>query len=490
MTPAELALTDFVFFTEHFLELKLWDCQKNWAEKVQSVIDGDYSGLLCLGPADHGKTSRVVVPLILWLLARDRKNRIILVGNTDAYAEQIGRAVANRIELTPSLSKHFGLRKGLKWAANELQIERPNWKDKDPSLLCLGAGAEVQSQRADYLLTDDIATRRNSRTEGQRQAIKSYFFTDLKSRLDKVTLTKNKTLVFGHRVDAGDLYADLVDKKGWLTIQDRAILEDSTKKILAPEGHTYDELSEARADDPVGFELLYQQRAVSSGKFLTRTNMELCRKPGMRFYQSLPGNVRSEFTSTWISLDPAFSTNRWSSYAVMMLWGLRPDRTRTLLWGMRDKFTPENLLAFMEVKHRLFNPDHFIIEANQGQTLLIPHMRRIFPNQSSKFIPVWSVNPNGQMDTELQEIFNLYCGEKPMVEIPYYSAQEQAFAHAMTEEYVGFPDFRYRDILMSQYIGEKGMGLITNHERKATTGGRGVVGSVVQGLRRRRFIYS
>ena len=486
MTKIELALTDFQFFTEHYLGLKLWECQKSWQNKVQTVMDGEYVGLQCLGPADHGKTSRVVIPLILWIWARDRKNRIILCGNTDDYSEQIGRAVMNRIDRQQKLGEDFGLKRGIKWAANEMHIERPNWEDKDPSLLCVGAGAEIQSQRADFIITDDICTRRNSRTEQQRQSLNSYFETDLGSRLDSTSgLGKGKTFIFGHRVEPSDLYGTNLGREDWVYVEDRAIVDDSQEKILCPEGHTYKKLNDKRMRDPIGFELLYQQRAAGTGKFVTRSAMESVRRADLKFANYMTPELRGQFKFTWLTLDPAFTVQRWSSYAVFMLWGMKLDGTRTLLWALRDKVVPETLHKIMEMKFRLYNPDHFCIEDNQAQTLLLSHMRRKFPEQASKFKSITTTSSNGSLEDDLCKIFEMYNHDKPIIEIPYSGPTEQAFAHAMLEEYIAYPDGKTRDILMSQYIGEKGLGLIKDEKRTGYKTPYGIMGNVARTYRRR-----
>ena len=486
---AEIALTDFQYFISHYLDKKLWKCQEAWADKFQTVVDSDsWKALCCLAPADHGKTSMIVVPGIIWLLARDLNNRIGLIGNTDPYAHQIVRLVMGQIDRNPKLEKDFQMRRGPQWSVSDgMILERPNWDDKSPSLLGVGVGADIQSQRWDYLFTDDMATRKNSRSEMQRDHLRSYYFTDALSRLDKTDPTKNKVFNFGHRVESSDIHQAMEGKKDYLYVIDRAIVDDTTQLILAPEGHTYEELSEARKDDPVGFELVFQQRAVACGKFITRASMEKCRRPELRFYtNSLPAEVRCQFKFTWISLDPAFTQNRWSSFMVMQMWGMKHDgKTRQLLWAIREKTSPETLLPLMEMKFRIFRPDHFLIESNQAQLLLQTHMQKVFPNDHTKFKKVATLNPDGKLDDELSIMFDLYQTDPPLVELPYHGASEQAFIHTMTEEFLGYPDFRYRDCLMSQYVGEKGLGLIKQETRTGYMG-RGIVGSVSRGVRLRQ----
>lgn len=489
---AEVALSDFAYFVGHYFDKTLWRCQLNWADKFQLVVDSDqWKGYQCLAPADHGKTSTIVTPGAIWLLARDLDTRIGIIGNTDPYAQQIVRSIMAQIDQNPKLERDFGLRRGNQWSVSEgITVERPKFDLKSPSVLGVGVGADLQSQRFDYVFTDDMATRKNSTTEAKRDWLRSYFYTDVMSRLDKTATVKNKVFVFGHRVEPADVYEAMEGNKNWIYTCDKAIIEEPTDSnpegiILAPEGHTFEELSEQRKNDPVGFALVYQQQAVATGRFITRIAIEKCRRPELKFYtNSLPPEVRSQFKFTWISLDPAFTQNRWSSYMVMMMWGMKHDgKTRQLLWAIREKVNPETLHALMEMKFRLFRPDHFLIESNQAQLLLQTHMQKTFPNDHSKFKKVPTVNPDGKLDDELNLMFDLYQSEPPLVEIPYHGAAEQAFAHSLASELMGYPDYRYRDCMMAQYVGEKGLGLIKQETRTGYLG-RGIVGSVSSRVRR------
>ena len=498
LSRQELALVDFQFFIESYCRRRLWRCQKKWANVVQTCIDGDYRGLRLLAPADHGKTSRIIVPLILWLMARNRNVRIILVGNTDDYAAQIGRAVKSAIEQNKELREDFGLRKGEKWADAEIIIERPlvdGIPDEKPTLLCVGIGAEIQSQRADYIITDDMATRKNSKTEGQRKFISGYWWTDLDSRLDDtpgmLDPTKNKKLVFGHRVDAQDVYMEMDDLEGWLYVTDQAILYDEPNprprdgdgldgRVLAPEGKTYEKLALKRSKDIEGFELLYQMRAAATGILITRSMMEAVRRPDLAFVNHMTPDLRAEFKMTWLSLDPAFTQKRKSSHSVLTHWGLLPSGKRRLLWGWRDKVLPETLLPLLEIQFRLRLPDWFIIEGNQAQTLIPYHLRGKFPDHYSKFRQFDTESKDNSLEDNISRLMALYTGESPAVEIPYKGPTEQAFAHAQLEEFVGYPALNRRDIIMSQYVGEMALKLLRDETREGHVPSEGLMGSVAR----------
>jgi hypothetical protein len=488
--PAELALVDFEYFIERYMNYRLWKWQRRLAADTQAAIDSDlFFNYQFLGPADSGKSSRIVVPLILWLLARDRNNRIILVGNKDSYIEQISQAAMRRIELTEALQKDFGLRRGNgTWAVDSWYIERPDVHERAPSVLAVGAGSEIQSQRADFVIGDDVLTRRNSRTASQREALNSYLTTDVDSRVDKTKrpLGKGKTLLYGHRVEANDGYklredwTDGVDR--FITKKYPAIINDATKEILVPEATTYDQLASHRSRDLLGFMLMQQQESAQMGIFITQTSMERCREPNLHFFQThkqLAIGDKGDFKFTWMSLDPAFSQNRWSSHAVMQWWGMKQDGRRQLLWGYREKTSPESLLNLIESQFRLKMPDHFLIETNQAQVLLLPFLRKKFPDHTTKFKGVYTHDNDDDLQASIVRLFDLYSDETPKKIIPFGGVTEQAFALAMTNEFCAYPEGK-RDTIMCDWVGEKGLGLIKEETRSGHRTARGIMGQVAQ----------
>jgi hypothetical protein len=487
LSPYEYALVDFVFFIEEILGMKLWDCQRVWAEHFQwAVEDPQKRGLLNLAAADHGKTSRIVIPAILWLMARDKSVRIILIGNTDPYAQRIGRAVSRRILKSKVLQEKFGLRKGDQWSATDgYMIQRPDDEDgdeKDPSLQCLGWGGEIQSVRADWIFFDDVATRLNSATQAKREKLASYVFTDARSRLDKASKKGyGKWFFFGHRVAPQDVYTQLEGKADMVVRKDQAIIDDATKKILAPESsHTYESLCEMRTDDPVGFALLYQQLEVAYGIYVTRPQVDALKRPDLTFHSSMPDHLRAQFKYTYLELDPAFSVSRWARYSVLMLWGVTQSMHRTLLYGLREKLSPETLPQICETKFRIYQPDKFYIENNTAQALLIPPLRRAFPHRAADIEGLATTDPNGAgiLEQDINKCLELFSANPPLVSLPYGCQGSRTFVESFAEELTNYPNFRFRDMIMSFYIGEKGMGHIKDETRKCFFPASGVVGSV------------
>ena len=216
------------------------------------------------------------------------------------------------------------------------------------------------------------------------------------------------------------------------------------------------------------------------GTFITQTSMERCRDLGLRFVQShkqITVGDAGEFKFTWMSLDPAFSNKRWSSHAVWEWWGMRQDGRRQLLWGLRDKVTPESLINITEVQFRLKFPTYFKSEANQAQILLRPLLHRSFPDHTNRFSWLSTHDNDNELQADIMRLFDLYAGETPQKILPFGGTTEQAYVLAKTSEFTSYPDGK-RDTIMCDYIGEKGLGHLKEEKRTGHRTARGIMGAV------------
>jgi len=477
------ALSDFQYWCAWPMGIELWKCHKRWADEIQAVLEStDKDGILILAPPASGKTSSLCIPLLLWTLARNQNHRSIICSGKDEYAEQIGRAAARRIVRQEELQRQFNLWPGDKWSDKEYVIQRPNWKLKDASILPIGAGSEVLSQRSDLNLCDDIATKRNSHTPAQRESLKQFFWTDYNSRLDE----HGKTVMFGHRVAADDLYQDIMDQEDFVVLTEKSIISDERKEILVPEKTTYEKLCKKRERDPVGFAMFEMQHPIEFGIYCTRAQMEALKDRSRPFYNNLTDEVRANYETISFSCDPAFSTNKHSKYTVIQLWGHTPGQRRDLLYGFRGFTGPEQLLEILQAKIRIYRPNKVFIEGNAAQVLLIVPLRREFPHIATDINPVFTTNPKGQLDVDLGKLLELPAKGNSIITLPYGDAPAQAFVDNMIEEVLAAGTSRYTDTLMAWYINEKGMGNLKDNERRCHFPPGGVVGAVAR-IGRGRF---
>lgn len=488
MTPKELALSDFAYFASRYpLALNQWACQQRWADKIQAAYENpEIEGILILAPADHGKTSRLSIPLILWLLARNPSHRIIVASGRDEYAEQIAGAAARHIENNIRLQEDFDLRPSrAKWTDAMYIVQRPNIEDKDASILSVGTNSEIQSQRGDTLLCDDICTKKNSKTPDMRAELKSWFNTDLTSRLD---MPGGKIIVLGHRVHKYDLYSELRTRDNWIVIEDRAIVSDAEQKVLAPEKWTYPKLCERRTNDPVGFALFYQQQPVDDGIYVTRRNCEEIRDMSRPLYHQIPEEVRRKYQKIVFAVDPAFSVNRWSKYTVISVWGYYRNAAnevaRDLLYFFRDRTSAEQLEQILTAKILATQPDIIAYEKNLGQVLLGPMIRRALPQYASRVEGAFTESKKGSLEVELGKLFETVRKGPSYITVPYGNEDARHASEAFFEELTNYPGHPFTDSIMSWYIAEKQSGALFADERKGYAKGQGVVRDVSSAVRR------
>jgi hypothetical protein len=507
-TPEDQALCDFGYFASRYpMNLGLWECQMMMADIIQTFLEGEtnpatgeeYETLVILGPPDHGKTSRISVPLVLWYLARDVRRKVMLVSGKDDYAEQIAAAAMRRIERDPVFHEKFGLRPaGVKWADNQYVLDRPNWQDKDASLLPVGTNSTIVSQRANLILGDDMLTPDNSASPKDRARTWQWADTDLDSRLER---PGGKKILLGHKVHKEDYYGLLKRRPEVKVVELQAIISDRDQRVLAPEKWTYKQLCRLRDNNPTGFNLFYQQKAQDDGIYITRKACDAIIDRSRPMYVSgIPDEVRVKYDKLVMGIDPAFSDNRWSKNTVISLWGYRleldqvagssePPQQRTrrdLLYMFRGRTLPDVLLQVCDAKIRMFKPDRVCVEANVGQVLLLPHFKREFPEWANRFVPVYTESKKGSLEREVAQLMELINKGPRYVTVPYEGTEAQAVVEAFFEELTGYPTFMFTDTIMSFYLAEKGAGGLFYGEVRGEVDRFGVMGGVSRELWRPR----
>ena len=503
LSPKELALTDLAFFaSEYPLNLRLWEVQKFICDAIQQLLEtpaegqpGHKLGLIVMGPPDIGKTSRVSVPLIPWLLARNKSFRVIVASAKDNYAQQITGSAARRIESNHALQEDFGVRPAWnsKWADDEYHVQRPNQEDKDASILAVGAQSEIISQRGDLLLCDDLCTKRNSVSEAQRQALKTWFDTDFDSRLDR---PHGKIVVLGHSVHKADLYGELLKREDWMKLELKAIVSDLERAVLVPEKQNYEALCRKRANDFAGFNMFHQQQPMEDGIYVSLRACEGVRDLARPLYRTIPDHVRVGYQKIVLAIDPAFSENRWSKKTAITVWGYKlmtsmpiegqPQRDpwvkRDLLDAFYEKTSPEGLEAVCIAKILAHKPDIIALESNMAQVLLVPMLKRGAPAFADRLRYEATTGKKGDVALELAGLFELVNKGIDHVSVPYADVEGRAASDSFFTELREFQgvDSRggYKDFIMSWYIAEKAAGQLKGEEFSGFVHPTGVVGAV------------
>lgn len=127
---------------------------------------------------EAGKTQQVSIGRALWELGCNPDTRIVILANTDEYAQKICLTIARYIESSEALHEVFpNLRRDQRapWNSHQLTVERRSMS-KDPSVQTAGAYARtVMGARIDLLIIDDILTWNNATSDTHRTNLWSWY---------------------------------------------------------------------------------------------------------------------------------------------------------------------------------------------------------------------------------------------------------------------------------------------------------------------------
>lgn len=171
--------------------------------------------IMLLAPRGHAKSTVFTVNATLTEIVRNRNVRIVIVSNSSEVADGFLREIKGHLEREdPKRVYDFQKVHGNlvpkfpeKWTNNQIIVDRPDLRLKDPTVAAVGAGGSVLSRRADIILCDDILNQDNSRTPEQREKIKRWFHEVLMP----VLVPGGRIIVVGTKWHDFDLYSELLE---------------------------------------------------------------------------------------------------------------------------------------------------------------------------------------------------------------------------------------------------------------------------------------
>jgi phage terminase large subunit-like protein len=103
----------------------------------------------------------------------------------------------------------FGDLRGDKWGTGAATIKTRTKKYKEPTFMAAGADGPVTSKHFDLIKADDLVDLKNSRTEGERDRIHTWFYKTLVPTLilRRTDGSRGEIDLIGTRYHPGDLYA-------------------------------------------------------------------------------------------------------------------------------------------------------------------------------------------------------------------------------------------------------------------------------------------
>lgn len=157
-----------------------------------------------------GKTTSFVCPYIVGRLLQDPELCILIGSRAGQYAKAILKEVKGHL-VNERLVRIFGEQVGEKWEETEIVIAGKKRNTKEASVTALGAEGSMTGRHFDIIFFDDGVDLANSRTRGQRDKIKDFYYTTL----DPCLKPGGERKVVGTRYHPHDLY-------GWLAAHEFA----------------------------------------------------------------------------------------------------------------------------------------------------------------------------------------------------------------------------------------------------------------------------
>lgn len=456
-------------------EYSLWNCQKDWQNQAQesykaklaNPIDNPF--LCLLAPSEHGKTYGLDIPFILWALARNRNLRIGVVSSKDDLAANIGHGIDRIFKTRGDKLKEFGLVPATPWNAYTKFVERDDDKLIHPSIMFLGPDTEVQGVRFDIIFLSDFATFKNQRTPEARRKLMDWVLHSLFPRLEPW----GHVIAEGHHVDPDDIYSEFEEAEDeWKVIKYRAIIDEPSEStggkanLLAPEQWTYKQLNRIRQRDSRVFQLIYQNVPVARTGMVSREALERGLDRGRSLQLYCTPEIRASYDKIALSIDPAFTVKRYSSYSVCLAWGITKSGHRDLLGGWRDRMLAPQLRSKIVSTIHAWDPDVVYLEANAAQIFFLQEVRAQLGTKADRVKPVYSLSNNPEESVE--HLMGTFVSkvESGMVTFPYMGQDAQSLVEQLFIEITNYPTGKTSDVAMACNILENGLQKEGTLERK------------------------
>lgn len=339
---------------------------------------------LGLAPRGYGKSTIRTIARAIFEVLRDPDIRILIVSKTALQAEVFLREIKQHLEANQELISTFGYQVGEKWDLREVNVagRRAGWKES--TITTLGVGGPVASRHYDLILADDLVDEKNSRTELQREQVRTWYF---KTLYPTVVDETSRVWMTGTRFHPGDLWGVLEKDPAVDVLRIRALERgpDETWLTPWPEKFTVERLLEL-------------QRRMGSAIFASQyqNDVELMRgsifRPTwFRYYDRPPD--RWERCDTWIGCDPAATkrevlltgtkadTDWWTICAVSRVLqddgSYEPEFFVRYLW--RGRVTKAEYVARVRRLYEELGAQSVHVEANAAQEYLAQDLEGVVP---------------------------------------------------------------------------------------------------------------
>ena len=165
------------------------------------------STCLQLAPRGYGKSTIMTITRTVYEILKNPDVRILIASNTQLQAEVFLREVKFHLEHNDRLLEYFGsFASDDKWDIREIVVSRRTSPAKESTVTCVGVGGPVASRHYDVIIADDLVDEENSRTEAQRDKVKTWWYKTLVPCCEP----DGRIFILGTRYHHLDLYGHLI----------------------------------------------------------------------------------------------------------------------------------------------------------------------------------------------------------------------------------------------------------------------------------------
>jgi len=230
------ALDDFGVFRRRFFGRLAVPWQERAAYEVLRLLESPERSFVVMNePPGSGKSTLFTCDLVAWLVARNRRIRVMLGSRIAVTAASYSRRVKRALERdAPLMASALDLERGSafdalaclqddygafrpvgrseKWQDREFtvqQLDGVSLDDKESSVTAWGMDSGFLGGRYDIVIWDDLVDKSTYRTEDARSRLKEWWDTEAETRLEPGGLL----LLQGQRLSNLDLYRYCLDKR-------------------------------------------------------------------------------------------------------------------------------------------------------------------------------------------------------------------------------------------------------------------------------------
>lgn len=394
-----------------------------------------------------------------YLITKSRKTRITVIQKSQPEAKKIVMEVENRltdhgfysglgIKQFENPITLYGGENGFKpdkyggdgmWNQQSFTVSETGWGEKDPTMQAKGWTSSILSNRADYIIMDDIQDG-----DGYTQADSVKIIDRLEQMINTRLGPESKVSMLGSRLGPGDIYEEIMSREAfedWPVKKFPAAFRKGTRipwdpadgegDPLLPDVWPWDKLMKKRKEVGKAWHTSYMQgEGDRPDSVFTRDKMESARNSEL-----LLGTTPPSVTHTYVGMDPALV-----NWNVIVVWGLDKNTGIRYLIDLirrQNMVNWDNVMALLAEVCDLYRPVKVVLENNNTQGHVIDTARRVLGTKGYSIVEYKTATGMGaryeQQDYSISSIGSLYDGS--LVQLPWGDSRTREIVGAYIDEF-------------------------------------------------------